>query len=265
MLAATTAATTASGTTIIILLVCLAVSVFYILAIRGLLEKCQPQSRAMEPGMAWLLIIPFVNLIWNFFVAINVSKTLSNEFRARGIATSEAEPGKMVGLALSVVGVACLIPGISKFAGLAYIALLGVYWVKINGYSRMLDAAPVPGYPVAGYPAGAYPAPGYPAPGYPAAAPPAGAYPAPGYPAGYPAAAPPEGAYPAPGYPAAAPPAGAYPAPGYATAAPPAGAYPAPGYPATPPAGAYPAPGYPAAQPPAGGPPVPPGGWPPQQ
>lgn len=252
MLAATTTAAAASGITMIVLLVCLAVTVFYILAIRGCLEKCQPQSRAMEPGMAWLLIIPFVNLIWNFFVAINVSKSLSNEFRARGIPTTEAEPGKTLGLALSVVGVACLIPGVSKFAGLAYVVLLGVYWVKINGYSRMLDAAPVPGYPAAGYPAA----------GYAQAGPPPGAYPAPGYPAsaypasGYPAAAPPAGAYPAPGNPASA-----YPASSYPAAAPPANAYPAPG---------YPAPGYPAAQPPSGAPPAPgppvpgPGGWPQQ-
>ena len=190
--AATTLAA-ASGASWLLFLISEAIALLFVLSLKKTLEKCSPPSRAMDPGMLWLLMIPLVNMVMNFMVVSNMAKSLANEFRARGIQSPEAEPGKPVGIAFSscgaiLIALAFVAPGLEGIAGLVYCVLFGFYWKKMNDFSRMLDSVPAPAYP------------GYPATGYAAGPPPPGAIPA-GYPpAGYPAAA-----YPAQGYPAAPP------------------------------------------------------------
>jgi hypothetical protein len=191
-IAATTLAA-ASGASWLLFLISEAVALLFILSLKKTLEKCSPTSRAMDPGMLWLLLIPLVNMVVNFMVVTNMAKSLANEFRARGIQTPEAEPGKSVGMAFSICGagliaLAFIAPGLERITGLVYCVLFGFYWKKMNDFSRMLDSAPVTAYS------------GYPATGYAAGPPPPGAVPA-----GYPPAGYPPVAYPAQGYPTTAP------------------------------------------------------------
>ena len=37
----------------------------------------------MEPGMVWLMLVPCVNIVWQFVIAIRVPESLRNEFRDR--------------------------------------------------------------------------------------------------------------------------------------------------------------------------------------
>jgi hypothetical protein len=183
----------ASGASWLLFLISEAIALLFVLSLKKTLEKCSPASRAMDPGMLWLLMIPLVNMVVNFMVVANMAKSLANEFRARGIQSPEAEPGKSVGIAFSscgaiLIGLAFVAPGLERIAGLVYCVLFGFYWKKMNDFSRMLDSVPATAYP------------GYPTTGYAAGPPPAGAVPA-GYPpAGYSAPA-----YPAQGYPSTAP------------------------------------------------------------
>jgi hypothetical protein len=147
---------------IVLIVALVVVEILYILALRRALGKCSPTSRTMDPGMVWLLIVPVVGQVWNFFVVLNIAKSLGNEFRLRGIPTPDPEPGKMIGLAMSVCGVVALIPkllpsvaAIALPAALAHLFLWIYYWTKINGYSRMLDWRPataMPGFPASGPP-----------------------------------------------------------------------------------------------------------------
>lgn len=153
------------GIIIILIIGLVIVEIFYILALRRALGKCSPTSRTMDPGMVWLLIVPLVGQVWSFFVVLNIAKSLGNEFRLRGIPTADPEPGKMIGLAMSVCGVAALIPKLIPSLAvvtipviLAHLVLWIFYWTKINGFSRMLDWRPAA-------------APGFPAPGPPVAGP----------------------------------------------------------------------------------------------
>jgi hypothetical protein len=41
--------------------------IFYILTLTKALGKCAPMSVTIEPGMLWLLLVPFVNMVWHFF------------------------------------------------------------------------------------------------------------------------------------------------------------------------------------------------------
>ena len=128
----------------------LIVAIFYILTLSRALQKCSPQSRTMQPGMVWLLLIPLFNLVWQFFVVTAMSNSLGNEFRLRGMMGAPPEPGKQVGMGMCVCSVCGLIPYVGFVAGLANIVLWIMYWVKMAEFSRMLDVPPGMGIPVGG-------------------------------------------------------------------------------------------------------------------
>lgn len=122
-------------------------AIFYILTLQGALNRCSPVSRTMEPGMVWLLLVPFLNLIWNFFVVMGLARSLANEYARRGIPSPDPSPGQSIGIAMSVCNCCCIIPVLGVLAGLASVVLWVVYWAKVAEFSRMLDiqqyAAPI--------------------------------------------------------------------------------------------------------------------------
>ncbi len=113
--------------------------IFFLVTLQNALNKCAPASRAMGPGLVWLLLIPFFNLIWNFFVVMGTAKSLANEYARRGIPSPEPAPGQPIGLAMSICACCGIIPRLGKLAELASLVLWIVYWVKIAEYSRNLD------------------------------------------------------------------------------------------------------------------------------
>jgi hypothetical protein len=119
--------------------------IFYILTLSRALSKCSVTSITIEPGMLWLLLVPFVNLVWHFFVVIGLAKTLSNEFKMRNIPNMEPMPGQSIGIAMCVCTACGIIPVLGIFASLAGFVLWIVYWAKIAEFSRMLDQVPIPG------------------------------------------------------------------------------------------------------------------------
>jgi hypothetical protein len=121
----------------------LATGIAYVAFLSGVLSKCSPTSRTMQPGMVWLLIIPFVHIIWNFFVISALARSLRNEFNLRNIQVADAEPGKSVGIAMAICGACNMVPFVNFVTILPSIILWIVYWVKIAGYARHLDLRPV--------------------------------------------------------------------------------------------------------------------------
>lgn len=112
--------------------------IFYILTLQKALNRCTPESRAMEPAMTWLLLIPCVGTIWHFFVVLNMAKTLGAEFQKRGI-PEEPEPGKMLGLIMCILIVCGVIPFLGPLCSLAGLVCWIIYWVKIAGFSKKLE------------------------------------------------------------------------------------------------------------------------------
>ena len=119
-------------------------AILYLLTLQNALSKCAPVSRAMQPGLVWLLLVPFFNMIWNFFVVMNIAKSLANEYARRGIPSPEPAPGQAIGLAMSICLCCGIIPILGILASLAGLVLWVVYWVKIAEYSRVLDMPPIP-------------------------------------------------------------------------------------------------------------------------
>lgn len=120
-----------------ILLFALLPTIFYLISLQKALGRCQPHNRLMEPGLVWLMLIPIFNLIWQFFVVVNIAGSLEKEFTERGIA-SEPEPGKAVGFAMCILNVCGLIPYIGLLTGIGSLVCWIIYWVKIADCSRKL-------------------------------------------------------------------------------------------------------------------------------
>jgi len=115
--------------------------IFYLLTLQKALNRCSPENRAMAPGMVWLMLIPLFNLIWHFFVVINVAKSLGAEFQKRGI-TEEPKPGQTIGMIMCILAVCSIIPLLGILCSLGWLVCWILYWVKIAGFSGKI-AAPV--------------------------------------------------------------------------------------------------------------------------
>jgi hypothetical protein len=118
----------------VFIVIWIVVGIFYCLTLQKALNRCAPQNRAMSPGLVWLFLIPVFNLIWHFFIVINMAKSLHAEFVARNI-VEEQSPGQGIGLAACILNVASWIPYVGGLTGLAGFICWIVYWVKIAGFS----------------------------------------------------------------------------------------------------------------------------------
>lgn len=121
--------------------------IFYVLTLYRALTRCAPESRAMEPGLVWLLFVPFFNLIWNFIVVFRVATSLGNEFRRRGVA-APADTGRDLGLAMSILACLGFIPLLGILCSLAGLVCWVLYWVKIADLSGRLAGPSSAPYPV---------------------------------------------------------------------------------------------------------------------
>jgi hypothetical protein len=119
-------------------------TILYVLTLTKALNKCSVASRSLEPGMLWLLLVPFVNIVWHFFVVLGMTKTLTSEFRGRNIPITDEMLGNSIGLAMCICGACMIIPFVGPVAWLVKIVLWIIYWTKIAACSRLLDQIPLP-------------------------------------------------------------------------------------------------------------------------
>jgi hypothetical protein len=129
------------GALIVGLVIFLLIRIFFLLTCKKALTQCSEENRTMSPGLIWLALIPGFNLIWDFFVVINLGDSLDKEFKKRGIIT-EAFPGKSIGLAFCITDVCGLVPIVNFLAGPASFVCWIIYWIKIAGFSKQLAASP---------------------------------------------------------------------------------------------------------------------------
>jgi hypothetical protein len=86
----------------------------------------------MNPGLVWLMLIPLFNIVWHFFIVLNMAKSLAAEFQKRGIA-EDPSPGQTLGLVMCIANLICGPVGLVCWI---------IYWVKIAGYSSKIAAPP---------------------------------------------------------------------------------------------------------------------------
>ncbi len=116
----------------IVIAILLVPFIFYLLTLQKALNRCSPECRAMNPGMVWLMLVPLFHIVWQFFVVLNVAKSLGAEFRKRGI-VEEPSPGQTLGIVMCIGNLICGPVGLICWI---------IYWVKIAGYSSKLATTP---------------------------------------------------------------------------------------------------------------------------
>jgi len=114
-------------------------TIFFLLTLQKALTRCSPENRAMSPGLVWLQLIPLFNLIWMFFLVINLAKSLGNEFAQRGI-NEGPNPGQSIGMAWAICRICSIIP----LVWIASLVCWILYWVKISNYSSMIAEPAMP-------------------------------------------------------------------------------------------------------------------------
>ncbi len=116
------------------------VRAFYANTIRATLLRVSPENRFMTPNQAWLVVIPFFNLYWNFQIASRISDSLTNEFFDRKIAEEE-NPGRRIGMFFAWTSLLAAVPFppfiIITLSLLSLVYFIN-YWVKINNLRNLL-------------------------------------------------------------------------------------------------------------------------------
>jgi heme/copper-type cytochrome/quinol oxidase subunit 2 len=132
------AAAAAAGTALVMvvvyvvaIIVAIVFQILFLMALSKCLKQISPRNRTMEPGQVWLNLIPLFNYVWMFMTVFKIAESLEKEFRSRG-RPQEGDYGKTLGLigciSLFVCGCASPIIGI-------------IYWVKIAGYTKLLQSS----------------------------------------------------------------------------------------------------------------------------
>jgi len=93
------------------------------------LNRIPMQFRRQSPGLAFLLLIPFFSLVWNFFVHPKVAESLKAYYDSRG-AHPHGDCGGGLALWMCICGVAVFIPFLGFVAGIAGLVLLIMFYVK---------------------------------------------------------------------------------------------------------------------------------------
>jgi hypothetical protein len=110
-----------------------AILIYYLIVMSRALAKVSPENRDMEPGMAYLGLIPCFQLVWLFFIVARVTSSLEKEFAARGLST-ETKYGKTVGL------VGCIL--LCFTCSPAWIICGLLHARRVKACLRQLEAAP---------------------------------------------------------------------------------------------------------------------------
>ena len=99
--------------------------------ISGSLKRIPETYRLMSPGQVWLLMIPFFNIFWNFFVFLRVADSFKVYFNAQGD-TSVNDCGKQLGLIYCISVCCLLVPYLNVCVFFVALTLLVMVLLKFN-------------------------------------------------------------------------------------------------------------------------------------
>lgn len=125
----------------VVVLVIIVIGILYLMTLYKCLKKVKPENRAMEPGLVWLSLIPVFNLVWNFFIVIQMKESLSKEFNSRQL-PDDGDYGFGMGLTFAILACVNNIPYLNVLTSIPTLIFWVIYWIKISGYSKQLDGAP---------------------------------------------------------------------------------------------------------------------------
>jgi hypothetical protein len=81
----------------------LVVTIYWVNSMYKTLRAIPPVSRRTDPSMVWMIMVPFVGLIWQFVANAAVAESLAAEYRRRGWHLDENRPGFEQGVIACIV------------------------------------------------------------------------------------------------------------------------------------------------------------------
>lgn len=98
----------------------------YCRTIQSLLERLRPESREMRPREAWLMFVPFFNIVEDFFIIGALTRSLRREAEASPALAGLKRFGEASGIGWCFAQAVSLLPG---RAGEIAAALAVVFWL----------------------------------------------------------------------------------------------------------------------------------------
>jgi hypothetical protein len=115
----------------VVLAIAIAVQIMFLLSLSKCLKQISPRNRRMEPGQVWLALIPIFGFIWTIIMVLKIADSLRDEFEDRGF-RGDGDFGKTIGLVFIIGSFICGPVGLVCWI---------MYWLKINGYRKQLEAS----------------------------------------------------------------------------------------------------------------------------
>ena len=129
--------------TVVLLAVWLIISALFSMTLYFCFMEIAPGNRKIHPGLSWLLMIPFVSIVANFFVIPKLADSLALEYNRRSIPLTQQRPTFNIGIAYAACSVAGFMPLIGGLIRLAGIVCFIIYWVQVADARRTLRQHPV--------------------------------------------------------------------------------------------------------------------------
>lgn len=124
--------------------------IFFLINLRGVLERINPANRAVPPEYVWLNLIPVFNLGWFIYTVYKVTESLKAEY-ARHNWAPDGDFGFNAGLAAGILGILSFFFGWVPLLGwavtIAALACWIVYWIKTASVRHQLGMDQGPGGP----------------------------------------------------------------------------------------------------------------------
>lgn len=116
-------------------------------SLQKLLEQVTPAERKLKPGLTWLMLLPYFNIVWVFIMTARIADSVAAEIKRRGLKIFEARPGHVLGLIWGFISLVGFLMGFAEepvlsgvLIGLQVICVM-VYGIKMNGIRKDLENA----------------------------------------------------------------------------------------------------------------------------
>lgn len=86
---------------IFVILLAFVIQFAFVIFLRETVYKCEIQNRKLQPEYYWFLLLPFVDIIFNFIAVYSVEKTISTELKMRS--KSKTQFCFIVGILMSIL------------------------------------------------------------------------------------------------------------------------------------------------------------------
>jgi len=107
--------------------------------IRKTIVAIKPHNRVVKPNHVWLMFIPLVNLVYQFFLVHKVAQSLFNEFNERNMPTKPVNIAYNLGMVACILNILSLVPQLAFFASFLVMVFMFAFWTRLFFIRKVLE------------------------------------------------------------------------------------------------------------------------------